>query len=89
MKQYKLQLKQFAAEWEQMQSSLPVAHSVLEIGEKSPEVLLQEMILQMESEFKPVPEPWSFCRTLRLYISVVVAFYWLGLLCNYEAESNN
>ncbi len=50
MDEYKLQLQQFVSEWEQMQSALTVTHSVLEIGDKSPEDLLQEMVLQMESE---------------------------------------
>lgn len=50
MNDYKLQLQQFELEWEQMQSALPVAHSILEIGGKSPQGLLQEMVLQMEGE---------------------------------------
>ncbi|XP_050927825.1 LOW QUALITY PROTEIN: adenylate kinase 9 [Lates calcarifer] len=55
MNDYKLQLQQFMSEWEQMQSALSVAHSVLEIDGKSPEDLLQEMVLQMEKPFKYVP----------------------------------
>ncbi|XP_076612348.1 adenylate kinase 9 isoform X2 [Chaetodon auriga] len=54
MNDYKLQLQQFELEWEQMQSALTVAHSILEIGEKSPQDLLQEMVLQMEEPFKYV-----------------------------------
>ncbi|XP_029281159.1 LOW QUALITY PROTEIN: adenylate kinase 9 [Cottoperca gobio] len=54
MNDYKLQLKQFLSEWEQMQSALAVAHSSLEIGDKSPEELLQEMVLQMEKPFEYV-----------------------------------
>lgn len=50
MDDYKLQLQQFVSESEQLQSALSVTHSVLEIGDKSPEELLQEMVLQMESE---------------------------------------
>lgn len=53
MNNYKLQVQQFESESEQMQSALTVAHSVLEIGSKSPEDLLQEMVLQMESECNP------------------------------------
>lgn len=54
MNNYKQQLQQFVNEWEQMQPALPVANSVLEIGSKSPEDLLQEMILHIESESNPV-----------------------------------
>uniref|UniRef100_A0A3B5A2W7 Adenylate kinase 9 n=1 Tax=Stegastes partitus TaxID=144197 RepID=A0A3B5A2W7_9TELE len=46
--EYKLSLQQFVSEWDQMQSALTVTHCVLEIGSKSPENLLQEMIQQME-----------------------------------------
>ncbi|XP_070781653.1 adenylate kinase 9 [Enoplosus armatus] len=48
------QVQQFVYEWEQMQSALTVAHSVLEIGGKSPEDLLQEMVLHMEKPFQYV-----------------------------------
>ncbi|XP_030261487.1 adenylate kinase 9 isoform X1 [Sparus aurata] len=54
MNNYKQQLQQFVNEWEQMQPALPVAHSVLEIGSKSPEDLLQEMILHIEKPFQYV-----------------------------------
>ncbi|XP_008299656.1 adenylate kinase 9 [Stegastes partitus] len=52
--EYKLSLQQFVSEWDQMQSALTVTHCVLEIGSKSPENLLQEMIQQMEKPFKHV-----------------------------------
>ncbi|XP_069370668.1 adenylate kinase 9 [Paralichthys olivaceus] len=55
MNDYKLQLRQFVSEWEQMESALTVNYSVLEIDGKNPEDLLQEMILQMEKPFKYVP----------------------------------
>ncbi|XP_040920922.1 adenylate kinase 9 [Toxotes jaculatrix] len=55
MNDYKQQLQQFVSEWEQMQSGLIVSYSVLEIDGKSPEDLLQEMVLQMEKPFKYVP----------------------------------
>ncbi|XP_034999516.2 adenylate kinase 9 [Hippoglossus stenolepis] len=55
MKDYKLQLRQFVSEWEQMESALTAAHSVLEIDGKSPEDLLQEIVLHMEKPFKYVP----------------------------------
>lgn len=50
MNDYKQQLKDFEAEWERMESTLTISHSVLEIGGKSPEDLLQEMVRQMKSE---------------------------------------
>ncbi|XP_051264627.1 adenylate kinase 9 isoform X2 [Dicentrarchus labrax] len=54
MNDYKLQLQQFVTQWEQMQSALTVAHSELEIGGKSPEDLLQEIVLQIEKPFNYV-----------------------------------
>ncbi|XP_060948025.1 adenylate kinase 9-like [Limanda limanda] len=55
MKDYKLQLKQFVSEWKKMESALSAAHSVLEINGKSPEDLLQEIVLHMEKPFKYIP----------------------------------
>ncbi|XP_053192664.1 adenylate kinase 9 [Scomber japonicus] len=52
MNDYKLQLQQFVSEWEQMRSSLPASHSILEISSETPEDLLKEMIHQMEKPFK-------------------------------------
>ncbi|XP_039454978.1 adenylate kinase 9 isoform X1 [Oreochromis aureus] len=54
MNEYKLQLRQFVGEWEKMQSGLTVTHCTLEIGRKSPENLLQEMIHQMDKPFQYV-----------------------------------
>lgn len=54
MNDCKLQLQQFVHEWKLMQCPSSVAVSELEIGDKSPEVLLQEMIHQMESECKQI-----------------------------------
>ncbi|XP_068199434.1 adenylate kinase 9 [Antennarius striatus] len=54
MTDYKLQLQHFVAGWEQMQSSSPATFSLLEIGEKSPEYLIQEMIQQIEKPFQYV-----------------------------------
>lgn len=50
MNDYKLQLQQVVSEWEQMKDALTVHHLVLEIGGLSPEDLLQEMVLEMDSE---------------------------------------
>lgn len=63
MNDFKLQLEQFMLEWEQMQSALTVAHSVLEIDGRSPKDLLQEMILQLESECNPINHIDSFFAT--------------------------
>lgn len=54
MNDCKLQLQQFVNEWGLMECPPSVAASELEIGNKSPEVLLQEMIRQMESECKQI-----------------------------------
>uniref|UniRef100_UPI003AAF6DC3 adenylate kinase 9 n=1 Tax=Centroberyx gerrardi TaxID=166262 RepID=UPI003AAF6DC3 len=54
MNDYKLQLKRFAAEWERMEPSLAGTCSILEIGSKSAEDLLEEMVQQMEKPFKYV-----------------------------------
>ncbi|KAL3052487.1 hypothetical protein OYC64_005101 [Pagothenia borchgrevinki] len=51
---YKMKLNQFLSEWDQMQSASTVTHSVLERGDKSPEDLLQEIVLQMEKPFEYV-----------------------------------
>lgn len=52
MQEYKWQMQQFDGELDQMLSALTDNHRVLEIGSKSPENLLQDMILHMESECK-------------------------------------
>nr|XP_040016288.1 adenylate kinase 9 isoform X3 [Gasterosteus aculeatus aculeatus] len=57
MDDYKLQLQQFVSEWGRMQSALTAVYSVLDIGDKSPEDLLQEMVLQMEKPFEH--ESWE------------------------------
>ncbi|XP_034436680.1 adenylate kinase 9-like [Hippoglossus hippoglossus] len=55
MKDYKLQLRQFVSEWEEMETALTTAILVLEVDGKSPEDLLQEIVLHMEKPFKYVP----------------------------------
>ncbi|XP_060948026.1 adenylate kinase 9-like [Limanda limanda] len=55
MKDYKLQLKQFVSEWEEMEMVLTTAILILEIDGKSPEDLLQEIIFHKEKPFKYVP----------------------------------
>ncbi|KAK2856221.1 hypothetical protein Q5P01_004956 [Channa striata] len=54
MNDYKLQVRQFMSEWEEMQSALNITYSELEIGNKSPEDLLREMVLEMEKPFQYV-----------------------------------
>ncbi|KAK9531540.1 hypothetical protein VZT92_010959 [Zoarces viviparus] len=54
MNDHKLQLLQFASEWQKMQFELTIVHSVLETGNKSPEDLYQEMVHQMEKPFQHV-----------------------------------
>lgn len=63
MNDYKLQLHQFVSEWEQMQPALTVRHSVLEIGGKSPDDLLQEIVHEMESKCN-----YCYDRCLKLII---------------------
>ncbi|XP_034755966.1 adenylate kinase 9 isoform X5 [Etheostoma cragini] len=61
MDDYKLQLQQFVYEWDQMQSALTVPHSVLKIGNQSPEDLLKQMVLYMEKPFQYVS--WELTAT--------------------------
>ena len=50
MKDYKLQIQQFESEWEEMEKTLTSAILVVEIDGKSPEDLLQEIVLHMDSK---------------------------------------
>ena len=45
---FKQHLKLFVMDWEGMETSITGVYSVLEIAGKSPEELLNEMVLQME-----------------------------------------
>lgn len=54
MNPYRHQLQQFMQEWEEVNSGLTFPYSVLEIGGKSPEDLLQEMIVEMQSEYDSI-----------------------------------
>lgn len=69
MNDCKLQLQQFVNEWDLMQCPPSVAVSELEIGDKSPEVLLQEMIHQLESEIKQVISMHSSIQKMYYLIS--------------------
>lgn len=70
MNDSKLQLQQFVTEWQLMVCPSSVSISELEIGDKSPEVLFQEMINHLESECKSYPSihpsilllSYLFCR---------------------------
>ncbi|XP_063757950.1 adenylate kinase 9 [Eleginops maclovinus] len=59
MNDYKMQFKLFLSEWDQMQSTSTVTQSILEIGSKSPQDLLQEMVFQMEKPFQYVSSELS------------------------------
>ncbi|XP_054617797.1 adenylate kinase 9 [Dunckerocampus dactyliophorus] len=50
---------QFMREWEGMQLSLSISHSVLETGNRGPEELLEEIVQLMEKPFKYVPREFS------------------------------
>lgn len=54
MNPYRHQLQQFMEEWEEVNSGLIFPYSILEIGGKSPEDLLQEMIVEMQSEYDSI-----------------------------------
>ncbi|XP_028996681.1 adenylate kinase 9 [Betta splendens] len=54
MNHYRLQLHQFISEWQQMQPALTIKHSVMEIGGKAPEDLLQDIVCEMEKAFQYV-----------------------------------
>ncbi|XP_056150135.1 adenylate kinase 9 [Lampris incognitus] len=54
MNNYKVQLKDFMTEWHFMKPYITGSHSVLEIGGKSPEDLVEEMVHQMDEPFKYV-----------------------------------
>ncbi|XP_046877163.1 adenylate kinase 9 isoform X1 [Hypomesus transpacificus] len=51
---FKQHLKLFVMDWEGMETSITGVYSVLEIAGKSPEELLNEMVLQMEKPFRYV-----------------------------------
>lgn len=72
MDDYKLQLQQFVSEWGRMQSALTAVYSVLDIGDKSPEDLLQEMVLQMESECN------RFCSITQTFVTPQTVFILIG-----------
>ncbi|KAI5085667.1 adenylate kinase 9 isoform X2, partial [Silurus meridionalis] len=52
MEMYKLQLRKFMQEWNSMESTIAVCYATLDIANQKPDVLLQNMIDQMEKQFK-------------------------------------
>ncbi|KAJ8009601.1 hypothetical protein DPEC_G00090590 [Dallia pectoralis] len=52
MDPFKQQLKQFVVDWEPISSSYTGRYSILEISGKTPQDLLQEVVLQMEKPFR-------------------------------------
>ncbi|XP_028252479.1 adenylate kinase 9 isoform X2 [Parambassis ranga] len=59
MDEYEQQLQKFVGEWKKRQSASTVALCILEIGGRSPENLLQEMVQQMERPFQYVARKLS------------------------------
>ncbi|XP_008395990.1 adenylate kinase 9 isoform X2 [Poecilia reticulata] len=58
MMEYREQIEIFETEWDQMQSNITVSHFDVEIGKKSPDDLLQEIVKKMERPFQYVA--WEF-----------------------------
>ncbi|XP_032441534.1 adenylate kinase 9 isoform X1 [Xiphophorus hellerii] len=58
MKEYREQFEIFETEWDHMQSSISVRNFDVEIGSKSPDDLLQEIVKKMEKPFQYVA--WEF-----------------------------
>ncbi|XP_019911836.2 adenylate kinase 9 isoform X2 [Esox lucius] len=52
MDPFKQQLKQFVVDWQHMSSTYTGSHSILEVPGKTPQDLLQEMVMQLEKPFK-------------------------------------
>lgn len=54
MEAHREKLQQFMANWEEMKSALTCTHIVIEVGGKSPEELLQEIVDELQSEYNSV-----------------------------------
>lgn len=54
MEAHKEKLQQFMADWEDVKSALTCPHIVIEVGGKSPEELLQEIVDELQSEYNYV-----------------------------------
>ncbi|KAM6915133.1 LOW QUALITY PROTEIN: adenylate kinase 9 [Xenentodon cancila] len=59
MTEYKSQIQEFDEEWERMEAASMVTTCVLETDHKSPEILLQEILQQMEKPFQYVSHELS------------------------------
>ncbi|XP_077409567.1 adenylate kinase 9 isoform X2 [Vanacampus margaritifer] len=55
----KAETDQFTREWEALQLSLSISHSVLPTGDRSPAELLDEIVQLMEKPFKYLPREFS------------------------------
>lgn len=55
MEAHRQKLQQFMANWEEVKSGLTCPHAVLEVGGKSPEELLQEIVDELQSEYNSCP----------------------------------
>lgn len=54
MEAHREKLQQFMANWEEVKSALTCPHIVIEVGDKSPEELLQEIVDELQSEYNSV-----------------------------------
>lgn len=54
MEANKEKLQQFMANWEEVKSALTYPHIVIEVGEKSPEELFQEIVDELQSKYNSV-----------------------------------
>ncbi|XP_073708860.1 adenylate kinase 9 [Garra rufa] len=52
MEAFSVQLKQFLADWENMEHTITCSYAILNISNKTPQDILQEMIYHMEKPFK-------------------------------------
>lgn len=55
-------LQQFMANWEEVKSGLTCPHTVLEVGGKNPEELLQEIVDELQSEYNSITLSACFLR---------------------------
>lgn len=54
MEAHREKLQQFMANWEEVKAGLTFPHIEIEVGDKSPEELLQEIVNQLQSEYTSV-----------------------------------
>lgn len=83
MDAFSVQLKQFVADWESMEHTITCSYAMLDITNKTPQDILQEMICHMESMWsglsvcfmlsklvvRPSHSLYSFCSVFQLSLS--------------------